>query len=125
MPQMPPGPPGTKTSEWKTVAELIRQASILTSDQLANWAIPLNSRIVKTLRSRGLDGGNWRAKFLHGGDAQHAADQITEPLRAAAQDLYNCARNMTIFKRRLEVMFIEPIRQAEDAKDSGLLEVDS
>jgi hypothetical protein len=125
MPQMPPGPPGNKTSEWKTAAQTIRAAAIMTSDHLANWAIPLNARIVKTLRSKGLDGGNWKSKFLHGGDAQHAADQITEPLRAASQDLYNCARNMTIFIRRLEVMFTEPIRQAENATDSGLLEVDS
>lgn len=125
MPQMPPGQPGTKTSEWKRYAEAFRAAAIQGSDALANMAIPLHGRIVKGLRARGLDGGNWRSRYLHGGDANSAATQICEPLRAAAQDLYNCARNMTIFIRRLEVLYIEPIRQAENASDSGVLEVDS
>lgn len=126
MPQMPPQQPtGHKTSEMTRYAEMIRAAAIQGSDALANLAIPLHGRIVKGLRAKGLDGGNWRSKFLHGGDANSAATQICEPLRAAAQDLYNCARNMTIFIRRIEVMYIEPIRQAENATDDGVLQVDS
>jgi hypothetical protein len=117
MPQMPPVNQDLREAEnIDRIAEALRSASILGSDFVSNMSIALQGRLVKGLRAEGLDGGNWRSRFLHGGDAQRTAKMICQPLRAAADDLYNAAVNFLIFKRRMKTMYIEAIRSARQAQ---------
>jgi hypothetical protein len=117
MPEMPPKNQNIKEAEEvDRVGEALRYASIMGSDFVANVAIALHRRIVKGLRAEGLDGGNWRSRFLHGGDAEKTAKLIAEPLHALASDLHNAAVNATIFKRRFKTMYVDAILAAREAK---------
>jgi hypothetical protein len=117
MPELPPKNQNIREAdEVEQMGEGLRVATILGSDFVANVAIALHRRIVKGLRAEGLDGGNWRSRYLHGGDAEKTAKLIVEPLHALAQDLYNAAVNATIFKRRFKTMYVDAIMAAREAK---------
>jgi len=125
MPQMPPANQSTKyNEEIEALGVAVRAAAIAGHDFLSPLAASLSRRLAKGLRSEGLDGGNFASRFLRGGDAARTAMWITEPMRAAAADLYNCSVNMTTFVRRFRVGYVDAIIQARNtAKDDDIVVV--
>lgn len=119
MPQMPPSIDTIQTSEdANKIAEQLRHGLILVSDFAANLAIATHPRIVAGLREQGLDQGGMFSQLL-GGDASRTAKQILAPLRVISVETYNAAQAATLFKRRVEQLYSEPIRRAIAEKDRG------
>jgi hypothetical protein len=117
MPAMPPPNQETKYNEQiERLIVALRAAGIAGHDFLGPVVARLHPRLVKGLRAEGLDGGNWRSRFLHHGDAEKTVKWILEPGRAAVADLYNFSVNCTTLLKRFKIGYVDAIKDARNSK---------
>jgi len=120
VPNMPPNKDAILTSEdANVIAEQMRHGLILLSDYCSNLSIATHPRLVEGLREQGLDAGSTWSNLIYGGDASRTAKRILDPLKVISQETYNAAQSATLFKRRFEQMYSEPIRRAIAERQRG------
>jgi hypothetical protein len=98
-------------------AEHLRSLDRLATN-LDAMSVALRKRIINQLRHEGLDAAAGGARGFFGGasDAVRTADKAIAPLRAAQQEADNIARAGVLFRRNMQTMVFEPIREARKLK---------
>lgn len=92
------------------------QAFINAATNFDTTATALQRRIVQQLRAEGLDEGGLRG--LLGSNARGVARRAVAPLRAASADAENVARAGALFRRNMQNLVFEPIREARRQRKS-------